>query len=118
MMYTPASIRAQFIELAAPFLDDYVKSAFTDIEFEGSGLARANVWTLLADIIRQAGDKVTLNIEGAAAADQIDDVLKKVSSGEITPEQGKEYMALIQSGFDMTEFPKLIDVLESAKAGR
>ena len=114
-MSTPEELRKILLSKAEPFIDDYIKAALGTADLKGSGIARAAIWDLLADIIKQAGDKTPLNINGEDAAAQIDNLLNKVAAGEISPEQGKKYMSLIQAGFEITELPKLIEALNTAE---
>jgi len=113
-MSTPESLRAEFILKAGPLIDQYVDAALGKAELKAtSGQALTAVWELLSDIIKQAGDKAAIDIDGDDISEKIEDLLNKVSKGVLTPEQGKKYMTLIQSGFELTELPALVEKIES-----
>lgn len=68
-------------------------------------------------IIQQADDPVPIaKLTDGDISKRVDRVLKKVARGDITPKQGKEYIALLQAGFDMTELPKLLASFEELQS--
>ena len=46
-------------------------------------------------------------------SEQIDEILTNVSNGSINFEQAKEYMALVSSGYNLQELPKLMAQLDA-----
>ena len=59
--------------------------------------------------------KSVFSINGNDIAARAENILTKVSDGIITAKQGKEYITLIQAGFDMSELPKLLEALEQVE---
>ena len=114
--HTPEYLRQAFLDKAEPFIDDYIASALGEKEIKGSGVARTAVWELLSDIIKQAGDKSKTDIKSGDISGQVKEVFEKVASGDLSAKQGKEYIALLQAGFEITELPKLLASFEELQS--
>jgi len=112
-MKTPIEIRKQFLEKAAPIIDEYINAGLSDVEFKGaSGEARAEVWDTIKQIILNASDPTPLaKLTDGDITQRVDAVLAEVANGEITPDEGKKLIGLLQAGFDVTELPALIEKL-------
>jgi hypothetical protein len=76
---------------------------------------QADVWKALVPMLQQAKDPVPLaKLTAEEVSDKIDGVLAQVAAGELTIEDGKELMALIQAGFEVSDLQDLIAKLEEA----
>jgi len=118
LMSDPVKMRKNFLEGAAPLLDDMLqlatgkkqnKSKDTDSE----AWAKREIWDVLKDVIIKTDDLAPmLDLKGKSIDDQIDQILTKVSNGQITIADAKEYMALVSAGFNLQQLPKLLATLE------
>ena len=66
----------------------------------------------LMDLIKQADDPTPLaKLTDGDITQRVDAVLTEVASGDLTPDEGKRLIGLLQAGFDITELPALIERL-------
>lgn len=115
---TPTNLRAHFLHRASPLIDEYIDSALgRKVLNSTSDHARIEVWNILKQIILEAKNPSPLmNIRGKPINDQVDQILTLTSSGKINLEEGKEWLSLIQQGFEVTEIPKMMEKLETLEA--
>lgn len=110
---TPANLRAHFLKRAAPLIDEYIEGAFGRKAVNGDKIARFEVWSMLKEIIMTAKNPAPLmDIKGKSIDEQVNQILTFVSEGKITLDEGKEYLSLVQQGFELTELPKLMSQME------
>jgi hypothetical protein len=113
IMTDPTKMRTHFLRGAAPILDDMLKLAKGEKVGTSDNFAFREVWEVLRDMINKANSPVPmLDLKGKEISDQIDTILTKVSAGEISFIEAKEYMSLVSSGFNLQELPKLMAKLE------
>ena len=112
----PADLRKQFLELAAPLMEQYIEAAIGDKPLQGvSSVAAGEVWDTLKHIILTADDPTPLGrSRGKSPEKKVEQVLAQVASGKLTPSEGKAHMQLIQMGVDTTELPRMLELLEKA----
>ena len=113
-MSNSIKLRQKFLSEAAEYiLDEYIKSAKGVSKFQSSNAtAREELWELVKSAIQQADDPTPLaKLTDGDITQRVDAVLSEVASGELTPDEGKKLIGLLQAGFDITELPKLIEKL-------
>ena len=110
----PSEMKYHFIERASPLIDDYIDSALgVSYMKSNNSLIQQEVWNLLRELILNAKNKAPLlNLRGKNIESQIDEILTKVSAGEINLEEAKEYMSLVSAGFNLQKLPELMSKLE------
>lgn len=117
----PVKMKKHFLEGAAPLIDEMLslangqkksKSAVKDTDNEA--WAKREIWSVLKDIIRTTDNPAPmLDLKGGTIDEQINTILEKVSAGQITIADAKEYMALVSAGFNLQQLPKLMKSLEA-----
>ena len=110
----PSEMKYHFIERASPLIDAYIDSALgVSYMKSNNSLIQQEVWNLLRELILNAKNKAPLlNLRGKNIESQIDEILTKVSAGEINLEEAKEYMSLVSAGFNLQKLPELMSKLE------
>jgi len=113
-MSTATRIRKDFLQDSAEVLDEIrrrmlgKKSKFPSAD--GDFLLK--YWDAIIPILQQADDPTPLaKLTDGDITQRVDAVLEEVASGDITPNEGKKLIGLLQAGFDITELPKLIEKL-------
>ena len=116
-MSEPVNLRKDFIKRATPVVNAYVDVALGKGALKTSDKSVSDkVWEAMNTIIQQADDPVPLaKLTDGDITARVDAVLSQVASGEITPDEGKKLIGLLQAGFDITELPKLIAAIEAAE---
>ena len=113
-MSDPFKMRAYFLMGAAPILDNMIDMALGESNKSSDPYAFKEVWEVLKSIIDRANDKAPiLNLKDKDVSEQINEILTKLTAGDISFEQSKEYMSLVSSGFNLQELPKLMAKLEA-----
>ena len=112
---TPTNLRRHFIYKAAPLIDNYINVALgKEVPISTNAKVQHEVWSVLKEIILTAKNPAPLmDIKGHTIEDQVSKILTMVSTGKCTLEEGKDYLALVQQGFELTELPKLMSQMES-----
>ena len=113
-MNDPTKLRKKFLsEYADDLLELYgAASTGKGTFFKCIDSAREEMWDLLKHIIKTADDPTPLaKLTDGDITQRVDAVLSEVASGELTPDEGKRLIGLLQAGFDITELPKLIEKL-------
>jgi len=118
LMSDPVKMKKNFLEGAAPLLDDMIQLATgnkknTTKDGDNEAWAKREIWGVLKDIIvRTDNPAPMLDLKGKTIDDQINAILTQVSAGQITIADAKEYMALVSAGFNLQQLPKLLATLE------
>ena len=114
MVDDPVKMKSHFLREASPLLDKMIQAALGNKRLEAKeDFAVREVWTLLREIVSSANNPAPLmDLKGKEISEQIDEILSKVSNGSLNFEQAKEYMALVSSGYNLQELPKLMAQLE------
>lgn len=125
LMSDPVRMKKNFLSEAAPLIDEMLqlangtkrnKSVVKDSDNES--WAKREIWSVLKDIITRAENPAPmLDLKGKTIDGQIDAILTKVSQGQITIVDAKEYMALVSAGFNLQQLPKLLATLEKLENG-
>ena len=112
-MKDPSEMRKEFLSNTKDFMEKYLDSATGKAPFACPDKAiRDNVWNLIAKLILQSDDPIKLKGLGEGTiTEQVDLVMKSVADGNLTIQQGKRLIEMLQAGFDITELPKLIEKL-------
>lgn len=112
---TPVNIRRHFLHKAAPLIDTYIDVALGKKVPETTNLQMQNqVWEVLREIILSASDHApVIDLKGKTVDEQVSKILELVSTGGIPIDQGKEYLSLVQQGFELTELPDIIAKMEA-----
>jgi len=120
LMSDPVKMKKHFLTESAPLIDEMIGFA------NGATLktaprkltsteewAKREIWDVLKDVITKADNPAPmLDLKGKAIDEQINAILTKVSEGQITITDAKEYMALVSAGFNLQQLPKLMASLE------
>jgi len=115
----PVKMKKHFLEGAAPLIDEMVGLANGDKKLSvkpntTEEWAKREIWSVMKDIIvRTDNPAPMIDLKGKSIDDQIDAILTKVSEGKITIADAKEYMALVSSGFNLQQLPKLLATLDA-----
>jgi len=123
LMSDPVKMKKNFLEGAAPLLDDMIQLASGNNknktkDTDNEAWAKREIWSVLKDIIiRTDNPAPMINLKGGTIDDQISAILTKVSEGQITIADAKEYMALVSAGFNLQQLPKLLATLERLENG-
>ena len=114
----PVKMKAHFLYQAAPLMDQMIEAALGSKKLESNNdYAVSQVWEVLRDIIKGANNPAPLlDLKGKSIEAQIDQILTKVSAGEIDFDQAKEYMSLVSTGFNIQKLPELSSKLEQIEA--
>lgn len=115
----PVKMKKHFLEGASPLIDEMLalanggkKSSVTPSETEA--WAKREIWSVLKEIIGRTDNPAPmLDLKGKSIDEQIDAILTRVSQGQITISDAKEYMALVSAGFNLQQLPKLMATLEA-----
>lgn len=84
-----ADIKAKFLELAAPLVDEYVGVALGTGNLSSTNAScRQEVWSLLRELIISSSEKINMEIG------DIRSILKLVESGKCTVEQGQSLIEM------------------------
>ncbi|MHA1220146.1 MAG: hypothetical protein ACTSQB_00255 [Candidatus Heimdallarchaeota archaeon] len=115
---TPMNLRRHFLHRASPLIDEYINAALGTSTFSAtSDHARSEVWGILKQLIIEAKNPAPmLDLRGKNIEEQIDKILTLVSTGGISLEEGREYISLVQQGFEAAELPKLMQQMEKLEA--
>lgn len=116
--FTPTNLRKHFLFKAAPLIDNYINVALgKEVPISTNAQVQHEVWSVLKEIILTAKNPAPLmNIKGDTIEEQVSKILSMVSTGKCTLEEGQNYLALVQQGYELTELPKLMSQLESLEA--
>lgn len=113
IMTDPTKMRHHFLKKASPVLDTMLKLANGDNKLTTDNFAIKEVWEVLKGIITAASSPAPMiDLKGKEVSAQIDEILTKVTAGEINFVEAKEFMSLISSGYNLQELPKLMAKLE------
>ena len=74
--------------------------------------ARPEVWEFVKRMISNADDPVGITWSDARASARVDEILREVANGTLTPDEGKRLMVLVSMGFEITELPDLLAKVE------
>jgi len=86
---TAQSLKKYFLTNAEPLLKQYIDAALGTGQLQSTNAgAREEVWEVLKTLMLQSSDKLDINIETA------EDVLKAVSTGKCTFEEGEKLLSL------------------------
>jgi len=89
-------IKQNFLERAAPLVDEYIDAALGLGELSSNNAdARTEVWQLLSHLMKQSSEKIDIHIENA------EDVIKAVTDGKCTMAEGKELLSLYKQVKDI-----------------
>lgn len=115
---SPANLKAHFLHRASPLIDEYIDAALGNSTFSAtSDHARFEVWTLLKTIIIEAKNPAPiLDIKGKTIDDQVSQILTLASTGKCTLEEARDFLSLVQQGFELTELPEIMKKMESLEA--
>ena len=110
---TAVNIRNKVLADVGAFAEAYTQAAL------GNGVLkctdpkiRDEMWALARELIVQADDPVQLKgLSEGSIAEKVDTVLAQVADGQLTIQQGKRLIEMLQAGFDITELPSLIEKL-------
>lgn len=124
LMSDPVKMKKNFLEGAAPLIEDMLQLASgnrlkvsKDRDSDSEAWAKREIWSVLKDIIiRTDNPAPMLDLKGKTIDDQINVILTKVSEGDITIADAKEYMALVSAGFNLQQLPKLLATLEKLES--
>ena len=116
--YTPSNIRAHFLKNAFPLVDEYIGAALGTSRMQSNNaMAQTAVWDILKQIILEAKNPAPmLSLKGKTIDEQVNEILTKVSTQELTLDEGKDYLSLVQQGFELTEIPKMMKQVENLQA--
>jgi len=93
---TAQELKQHFLEEAAPLVDEYINAALGKGQLQSTNAsARQEVWDLLAHLMKQSSDKMDISIETA------EDVIKAVTEGKCTLDEGKQLLALYKTAKDI-----------------
>jgi len=85
-------LKAQFLEEAAPLVDQYISAALGKGELESTNIgAREEVWDVLKQLMLQSSTKIDIDVKSAQ------DVIDAVTAGKCTFEEGDKLMKLYES---------------------
>ena len=65
------------------------------------------VWPTINTVITQADDPIPVVWQGKDTQAKVDEVLNRVATGDLTPKDGKELIALISMGMEPVELAEL-----------
>ncbi|RLA58811.1 MAG: hypothetical protein DRQ89_14900 [Epsilonproteobacteria bacterium] len=86
---TAQSLKKYFLTNAEPLLKQYIDAALGTGQLQSTNAgAREEVWEVLKTLMLQSSDKLDINIETG------EDVLKAVSTGKYTLEEGEKLLRL------------------------
>ncbi|MFC1665398.1 hypothetical protein ACFL17_07190 [Pseudomonadota bacterium] len=112
-------LRKQFLEDSGPALEEIrcrmlgMKSKYPAAD----GDFLIEYWKAIVPILHKAEDPTPMTkLTDGDISQRVDNILEEVAQGNITTDEGKRLMALLQAGFDITELPKLISALEMAES--
>ena len=117
-MSSPEKLRQRALQDAEAFLHGYMEVAM------GRGVMTCtdrkvtdNVWELLSGIISRAGDPMEIKgLSDGTIAERVDKVLVQVAAGELTIDQGKRVMEMLQAGFDIQDLALIVEKLNELEA--
>lgn len=120
LMADPVKLKRSFLEGAAPLIDEMIqlangtKKGAKTKSSDDEAWARREIWEVLKGIIASTDNPAPMiDLKGKTIDDQINQILTKVSEGQITIADAKEYMQLVSSGFNLQQLPKLLASLEA-----
>jgi len=115
---TPSNLRAHFLHKASPLIDIYIKVALGEsVPKSSNAQMQHEVWEVLKSIILSAKSHAPMvDLKGHTVDEQVSKILELVSTGSITLEDGKEYLSLVQQGFELTELPEIIAKMEALES--
>jgi hypothetical protein len=118
LVNNPTKMRQHFLEKASPLIDQMIDAALGNKKMLSTNDYAINqVWSVLQEMIRGANNPAPLlDLKGKPIENQIDQILTKVSDGEITFEEAKEYMSLVSTGFNLQKLPELLLKLEQLES--
>jgi hypothetical protein len=107
-MKTPSEIRANFLKKAEPLIDEYVGASLGKSQLSSNdATARSEVWSLLRDILVNADDLKKVSASNTKS------VLRLLRRGKITIDEAERLMRIMQTDFEVTELPALLEKFES-----
>ena len=118
----PVRMKRHFLAGASHLIDEMIslangKKKNTVKDSDSEAWAKREIWSVLKEVISKAESPAPmLDLKGKTIDDQIDQILTKVSQGQITIVDAKEYMALVSSGFNLQQLPKLMASLEKLES--
>ena len=115
---TPSSLRAHFLHKASPLIDLYIDVALGEAVPKSTNIQMQHeVWEVLKTIILSAKNPAPIiDLKGHTVDEQVSKILELVSTGKITLDDGKEYLSLVQQGFELTELPEIIAKMEALES--
>lgn len=96
-------------------IDEQVKMIKGEIkEFQSVNMrARDEVWEMVQAMILNGTDTLdSKSIANGTLTEKVDSILLDVANGDLSPEDARKLIGLLQAGFDLTELPKLVNQLE------
>ena len=118
MMSDPVKLKKHFLSESAPLIDEMIQIAngTKKVTTKLTGTeewAKREIWDVLKEVISKADSPAPMiDLKGKDIDGQINQILTKVSQGEMAISDAKEYMSLVSAGFDLQELPKLMKSLE------
>ncbi len=118
MMSDPVKMKKHFLSESAPLIDEMIQLAngSKKVTSKLTGTeewAKREIWDVLKEVIAKADSPAPMiDLKGKDIDGQINQILTKVSQGEMAISDAKEYMSLVSAGFDLQELPKLMKSLE------
>lgn len=89
---TAQELKQDFLNKAGPLVQQYIDAALGNGELQSTNAgAREAVWELMSKLMLQSSDKLELDIQTA------DDVIKAVTDGKCTMEEGKALLSLYKT---------------------
>jgi len=112
---TPTNLKEHFLKRAAPLIDDYIDKALgKKVGKSSNQYEQHEVWDVLKTIILSTKSYAPIvDLKGGTIDEQVSKILALVSTGKLTLEEGKEYLSLVQQGFELTELPEIIAKMEA-----
>ena len=100
--HTAQQLKQYFLDNAEPLVKQYIDAALgTGTLASTNAGAREEVWHVLKQLMLQSSDKLDLNINNA------EDILKAVSNGKCTFEEGDKLLSLYKKMSDIDNAGKL-----------
>jgi hypothetical protein len=113
---TASSLRKRVLEdHAENVIDCFIRRATGGRAVMGADVrALEKAFDRIMNLVEQASDPISgIDLMNKTTAQRIDEILAKVADGTITPSEGKAAMAMISSGFEITELAELIARLDN-----
>ncbi len=118
MMSDPVKLKKHFLTESAPLIDEMIQiangSKKATAKLTGTEeWAKREIWDVLKEVVIKADSPAPMiDLKGKGIDEQINQILTKVSQGQMAISDAKEYMSLVSAGFNLQELPKLMASLE------